>query len=88
MFRGDWGNTTSKQMPRIGDTDSWHFCKVWPHLPCLPLAKTLSTIFALFNKSVSINSFFVRFQVEMYYSMMYNVKCWAVLFCRYLQILV
>ena len=35
MFRGDWGNTTNKQMPRIGDTDSWHFCKVWPHLPCL-----------------------------------------------------
>lgn len=37
MFRGDWGNTTNKQMPRIGDTDSWHFCKVWPHMPCLLL---------------------------------------------------
>lgn len=37
MFRGDWGNTTNKQMPRIGNTDSWHFCKVWPHLPCLLL---------------------------------------------------
>ena len=37
MFRGDWGNTTNKQMPRIGNTDSWHFCRVWPHLPCLLL---------------------------------------------------
>lgn len=35
MLRGDWGNTTNKQMPRIGDTDSWNFCKVWPHMPCL-----------------------------------------------------
>ena len=35
MFRGDWGNATNKQMPRIGNTDSWHFCEVWPHLPCL-----------------------------------------------------
>ena len=37
MFQGDWGSSTNKQMPRIGIPDPWHFCRVWPHLPCLLL---------------------------------------------------
>ena len=45
MFRGDWGNTTNKQMPRIGDTDSWHFCKVWPHMPCLPTQYIMNCVY-------------------------------------------
>ena len=56
MIRGDWGeNSTNKQMPRVGSSDPWAFCRVCPHLPCLP---TLSR-----NESgiVETSVFFARF---------------------------